>query len=130
MQKPQGIVLTHVHPDHEGDARTLAERWRCPVWVSLAERPIALREFEQMRVAAMPLDRWIVLPAMQLIGRKRRQRIFAAATLAPVVRPFDPAAGVPGLHEWRAASTPGHTIGHTSPSSAPVMECCSTVTRW
>lgn len=114
MQKPHSIVLTHVHPDHEGDSRTLAERWRCPVWVSRAELPIALRDFEQMRATPMPLDRWLVLPAMQLIGRKRRREIFAAATLAPVVRAFDPATGAPGLPEWVAVSTPGHTVGHVS----------------
>lgn len=72
-EKPKGIVLTHVHPDHEGDARALAERWGCPVWVSPAELPIALRDFDAMRATAMPLDRWMVLPAMRLLGSGRRE---------------------------------------------------------
>jgi glyoxylase-like metal-dependent hydrolase (beta-lactamase superfamily II) len=56
-KQPQGILLTHVHPDHEGDARKLAERWGCPVWVNRPELPIAIRDFEAMRASAMLLDR-------------------------------------------------------------------------
>lgn len=112
--KPHGILLTHVHPDHEGDARNVAERWGCPVWVSRLELPIALRDFDAMRATAMPLDRWVVLPGMQLIGSKRRERIFAAGTLEPVVRAFDPLRGVPGMPEWVGVPTPGHTAGHLS----------------
>lgn len=114
VEKPRGILLTHVHPDHEGDARRLAERWGCPVWVSPLELPIAVRNFEVMRAAAMPLDRWIVLPAMRLMGSKRRQRMFAAGTLAPAVRSFDPARGVPEMPDWVGVPTPGHTVGHLS----------------
>lgn len=114
VEKPHGIVLTHVHPDHEGDARTLAERWGCPVWVSPAELPIALRDFERMRATPMPLDRWVVLPAMQLMGSRRRQRVFAAGTLQSVVREFEPASGVPGMPDWVGVPTPGHTVGHVS----------------
>lgn len=112
--KPRGILLTHVHPDHEGDARRLAERWRCPVWVGRDELPVALRDFEAMQASAMPLDRWLVLPTMRLMGRKRRELIFSAATLAPVVRGFDPAGGVPGMPDWVGVPSPGHTVGHVS----------------
>jgi glyoxylase-like metal-dependent hydrolase (beta-lactamase superfamily II) len=111
---PQGIALTHLHPDHEGDARVLADRWGCPVWVSPGELPVALRDFEHMRATAMPLDRWLVLPAMRLLGPERRRRIFAARTLQPVVRAFDPAEAVPGLPDWVWVPTPGHTPGHVS----------------
>ena len=113
-QRPQGIVLTHVHPDHEGDARRLAERWGCPVWVSRLELPIATRDFQAMRACAMPLDRWVVLPVMNLMGGRRRQRIFAAATLEAVVREFDPSDGAPGMPGWVGVPTPGHTAGHVS----------------
>lgn len=127
--RPRGIVLTHVHPDHEGDARRRAERWRCPVWVSAAELPIALRDFEAMRATAMPLDRWVVLPAMWLMGRKRRERIFSAATLASVVRRFDPAGGVPGMRDWVGVPTPG-TPWDTTRSSGRGTGCCSAATPW
>lgn len=111
---PKGIVLTHVHPDHEGDARSLAERWDCPVWVSPAELPIARRDFDAMRVTAMPLDRWVILPVMRLMGSRRRERIFAAGTLATVARELDPEGEVPGMPDWVSVPTPGHTAGHVS----------------
>jgi deazaflavin-dependent oxidoreductase (nitroreductase family) len=113
-QTPDGILLTHVHPDHEGDTRTLAGRWGCPVWVSPAELPIALRDFDGMRATAMPLDRWAILPAMRLLGSERRQRIFASATLEPVVRAFNPTDEVPGMPDWIGVPSPGHTAGHVS----------------
>lgn len=113
-ETPKGILLTHEHPDHEGDSRILAERWGCPVWVSPAELPIALRDFKAMQATAMPLDRWVILPVMRLMGSKRRAKTFSAGTLEPVVRTFDPANGIPGLPDWVAVPTPGHTAGHLS----------------
>lgn len=113
-ERPKGIVLTHVHPDHEGDARALAERWGCPVWVSPGELPIARRDFDAMRATAMPLDRWVILPVMRLMGSRRRERIFAAGTLATVARELDPGREVPGMPDWVVVPTPGHTAGHVS----------------
>lgn len=113
-ERPHGIYLTHDHPDHEGDARALAERWGCPVWVSRPELPIARRDFDAMLATAMPLDRWVILPAMRLVGAGRRRRIFAAATLEPVVRGLDLEGEVPGMQGWRAVPSPGHTLGHVS----------------
>ena len=49
------ILLTHEHPDHEGDALQLARRWGCPVYVPEAEMPIARRDLDAMKAAAMPL---------------------------------------------------------------------------
>jgi glyoxylase-like metal-dependent hydrolase (beta-lactamase superfamily II) len=129
VEKPKGVLLTHMHPDHEGDARTLAERWGCPVWVSSLELPIALRDFDAMRATAMPLDRWVVLPAMQLMGSKRRQRIFAAGTLEPVVRAFDPVLGflacLSGSVCPRRATPPA-----TFRCSVPMTVCFSVGMRW
>jgi glyoxylase-like metal-dependent hydrolase (beta-lactamase superfamily II) len=111
---PSAILLTHVHPDHEGDSRALATDWRCPVYVSPQELPIADRDFSAMRDTAMPLDRWLVLPMMRAMGARRRQAIFDSATLAGVVRVFDPSTNVPGLPGWACLPTPGHTVGHVS----------------
>ncbi len=72
--EPGGILLTHVHPDHEGSAREPAERWACPIWVSAGELPIAQWDFEAMSATAMPLDRWVVLPVVRLLGSERRER--------------------------------------------------------
>ena len=111
---PSAILLTHVHPDHEGDSRALATDWRCPVYVSPQELPIADRDFSAMRDTAMPLDRWLVLPMMRAMGARRRQAIFDSATLAGVVRVLDPSRNIPGLPGWACVPTPGHTLGHVS----------------
>jgi glyoxylase-like metal-dependent hydrolase (beta-lactamase superfamily II) len=36
-----GIVLTHLHPDHDGAALDLAEAWDCPVYMHNDELPLA-----------------------------------------------------------------------------------------
>ena len=66
------ILLTHEHPDHEGDAIALARHWGCPVYLGADEMPVAVRDFAAMQATAMPLDRWVILPIMRLIGRRRR----------------------------------------------------------
>jgi glyoxylase-like metal-dependent hydrolase (beta-lactamase superfamily II) len=40
--------------------------------------------------------------------------MIARASLAEVVRPFEPEAGVRGLPDWTCIPTPGHTPGHVS----------------
>ena len=111
---PVGILLTHAHPDHEGDCLALARKWQCPVWLSPGEFGIACRDFDAMVATAMPLDRWMILPIMRLLGRRRRQALFARTSLAPVAREFNPGAGLPGLPDWECIPTPGHTSGHVS----------------
>lgn len=111
---PVGILLTHAHPDHEGDCPALARRWDCPVWLSPDEFRIACRDFDAMLATAMPLDRWMILPIMRLLGRRRRRALFARTSLAAVARQLDPGAGVPGLPDWECIPTPGHTSGHVS----------------
>jgi glyoxylase-like metal-dependent hydrolase (beta-lactamase superfamily II) len=112
--RPAAILLTHDHPDHEGSALRLARRWGCPVYLHPAELPIASRDFAAMVATAAPLDRWIVLPLMRAIGRRRREALFARSSLTEVVRTLDPDAAVPGLPGWRCIPTPGHTPGHVS----------------
>lgn len=111
---PSAILLTHVHPDHEGDSRALATGWGCPIYVSAPELPIATRDLLAMQATAMPLDRWIVLPIMRAMGARRRQAIFDSATLAGLARPLDPSTAIPGLPGWVCVPTPGHTAGHVS----------------
>jgi glyoxylase-like metal-dependent hydrolase (beta-lactamase superfamily II) len=112
--RPAAILLTHDHPDHEGSALHLARAWDCAVYLHPTELPIATRDFAAMVATAMPLDRWIVLPLMRVMGRRRRQAIFARSSLAEVARAFEPDAGVPGLPGWQCLPTPGHTPGHVS----------------
>ena len=106
--RPAAIVLTHIHPDHSGSAPGLARRWGLPVHVHPAEVPQAggrlLDEY------ANPLDRWVLRPLLGFLPPGTLE----GTDLAGVVRPFDPAAGVPGLPGWRCIPTPGHTPGHVA----------------
>ena len=111
---PEAILLTHDHPDHEGDALQLAQRWGCPVYLNSTELPIARRDFAAMKATAMPLDRWLVLPLMQAMGRRRREAIFARASLGAVAVGLSPGAPMPQLPDWQCIATPGHTDGHVS----------------
>jgi glyoxylase-like metal-dependent hydrolase (beta-lactamase superfamily II) len=111
---PSCILLTHVHPDHSGSARELAAAWDCPVLVHPAEIPIATGDFEAMDRYAGPLDRWVILPVMRVIGRRRREGILAAGSLEAVVRPLGPDGSIPGIDGWVWVHTPGHTPGHVA----------------
>lgn len=111
---PSCILLTHVHPDHSGSARELAAAWGCPVLVHPAEIPIATGDFGAMVRYAGPMDRWLILPLMQAIGRRRREAILEAGSLAGTVRPLEPDGSIPGLDGWQWMHTPGHTPGHVA----------------
>ena len=111
---PTAILLTHVHPDHSGSAGELARAWGCPVFAHPAEVPIATGDFAAMVRYAGPLDRWLILPLMRAIGRRRREAILAAGSLAGIVRPLAPDGAILGLDAWRWIPTPGHTPGHVA----------------
>ena len=112
--RPAAILLTHCHPDHAGSALPLAGSWGCPVYLHPDELPIASADFAAMVASAGPLDRWVVLPLMRAMGRRRREAILARSRLDEVARTFDPGAGAPGLPGWECIPTPGHTPGHVS----------------
>lgn len=111
---PVAILLTHAHPDHEGSARALAEAWGCPVLVHPAERAIAEGDVAAMEAAAGPLDRWAILPAMGLLGARRRAALVTRSSLAGLVGELGADGAVPGMDGWRWVPTPGHTPGHVS----------------
>ena len=111
---PASILVTHDHPDHAGSARDLARTWDCPVWVHPDELPLAHADLATVRRYANPLDRWIVLPLLRIRGPKRAEAVVARTNLGDVARAFDPGAGVPGLPDWEAVPTPGHTPGHAA----------------
>jgi glyoxylase-like metal-dependent hydrolase (beta-lactamase superfamily II) len=105
--RPAAILLTHDHPDHEGSALRLARTWDCAVYVHPNELPIATRDFAAMVASAVPLDRWVVLPLMRAMGRRRRAALFARSSLAEVALAFQLDAEVPGLPGWACIPTPG-----------------------
>lgn len=112
--RPAAILLTHVHPDHDGSALELARAWDCPVYVHPDELPQACGDFAAISAAAGPLDTWLILPLMRALGRRRRAAILERSSLESVARSYDPSGYVPGLPGWTCVPTPGHTPGHVS----------------
>jgi glyoxylase-like metal-dependent hydrolase (beta-lactamase superfamily II) len=111
---PAAILLTHCHPDHDGSARELASLWRCPVYAHPEELPIACGDMGAIERSANPLDRWLILPSLRLLGEKWMQAMVGRSSLEGVVRPLDPHDSVPGLPDWELILTPGHTPGHVA----------------
>ena len=120
---PSAVLLTHVHPDHSGSARALALAWGCPVFAHPAEVPIATGDFAAMERHAGPLDRWLILPVMRIIGRRRREAILAAGSLAGVVQPLPPGGEIPA---WKAGhgSTRRATLRGTSRTCGHATGSC------
>jgi glyoxylase-like metal-dependent hydrolase (beta-lactamase superfamily II) len=112
--RADAILLTHEHPDHDGAALELARTWDCMVYMHPEEVPIARRDFSAMVASAHPLDRWLILPLMRAMGRRRREAVFARSSLASVARSLEPGSQIPGLPGWECIHTPGHTPGHVS----------------
>lgn len=106
--RPAAILLTHLHPDHSGSAPELARRWGVPVWVHPDELPQASGRL--LAEYANPLDRWVLGPLLRLLPAGT----IPETDMADLVRPMDPASGVPGLPGWRCVPTPGHTPGHVA----------------
>ncbi len=112
---PASILLTHDHPDHAGSVRELVRMWDCPVYVHPDELPLAAAgDLPTIRWYANPLDRWIILPLLRVMPRRRVEAMVAQSSLKDVVRPFDPDEAVPGLPDWECIPTPGHTPGHVA----------------
>lgn len=111
---PAAILLTHDHPDHSGAARELAKAWDVRVWVHPDELPMCLGDMTTYRRYAHPLDRWVILPMLRLLGTKRAAAITSEASLAGVVQAFDAGAAPPGLPDWEVVPTRGHTPGHAA----------------
>lgn len=85
-----------------------------PGYLHPAELPIASSDFAAMRAVAAPLDRWVVVPIMRAMGRRRRQELLTSGSLASIARPLTPGNPVPALPDWQVLATPGHTPGHPS----------------
>jgi glyoxylase-like metal-dependent hydrolase (beta-lactamase superfamily II) len=78
------------------------------------ELPLARGEYAALAEGSGPLDVFLILPLLNLLGRRRRDALLARSSLAPVARPLDPRRAPPGLPDWRCVPTPGHTPGHVS----------------
>ena len=110
--RPSAILLTHIHPDHSGSALELARMWDLPVYVHPDEMVLAPGGY--LPEYGNPLDRWLVAPVLRLVPRRAVEASRKRSSLEGTARAFDPAAGVPGLLDWQAVPTPGHTPGHVA----------------
>ena len=110
--RPAAIVLTHIHPDHAGSALELARLWDLPVHVHPGELPLASGRY--LPEYGNPLDRWLIAPLLRLVPHRTVEAGLSPNSLAGTARAFDPVAGVPGLPDWQAVPTPGHTPGHVA----------------
>ncbi|HMD87740.1 MAG TPA: MBL fold metallo-hydrolase, partial [Anaerolineaceae bacterium] len=89
--RPAMILLTHDHPDHAGSALELARMWNCPIYVHPDELPlVAIENLSTIEKYANPLDRWIILPLLHTMPRRRIESIISKASLKEVTRVFDP----------------------------------------
>jgi glyoxylase-like metal-dependent hydrolase (beta-lactamase superfamily II) len=69
--RPAAILLTHVHPDHDGAALELSRLWEVPVFMHPAEMPLTAGTIAAVEAyPAGPLDRWIILPLMRRLPRR------------------------------------------------------------
>ena len=78
------------------------------------ELPMVFGDISTFKTYANPLDRWVVLPLLRLMGRKRSQAMVSKASLKDVARALDLSAELPGLPDWQLVPTPGHTPGHVA----------------
>jgi len=89
--------------------------WDCPVYVHPDELPLAtISALSTVEKYANPLDRWLVLPLLRLLPRRRVESMLSRSSLKGVARAFDPEDAVPGLPDWECIHTPGHTPGHVA----------------
>jgi len=112
--RPAAVLLTHDHPDHAGAALALARLWDLSVYVHPDEMPMVRGNMETFKKYANPLDRWMVLPIMRTMGKRRTQEIIDQSSFKEVARALDPGADLPGLPDWELIPTPGHTPGHVA----------------
>jgi glyoxylase-like metal-dependent hydrolase (beta-lactamase superfamily II) len=111
---PTAILLTHDHPDHAGSALELARIWDCPVYLHPDELPLAVtKDLATVKKYANPLDRWLILPMLRLMPRRRVELMLSRESLKGVARALEPGA-VPGLPDWECLPVPGHTPGQVA----------------
>jgi glyoxylase-like metal-dependent hydrolase (beta-lactamase superfamily II) len=104
--RPRAILLTHGHFDHVGSAKSLADSWDCPVYVSESEMP-----FVTGRRPYAPPDPRVGGGLMSFLSFAYPRGPY---DLGDRVRELPRGGVIPALSGWRWIPTPGHTIGHAS----------------
>ena len=102
--RPVGIVLTHGHFDHAGNADALALDWNVPVLAHPLELPYLTGKSDYPPIdSSMGGAIATMARAFSNRGRTLRARVFELS-----------GGTLPGVSDWRWIHTPGHTPGHIS----------------
>ena len=102
---PRAILLTHGHFDHAGSAGALADFWGVSIYAHSRELRFLTGESKY--------------PPFNFNSPgffTRLAKFFPTSTvdLGSRVRAFETGQPIPGLPDWEAIETPGHTPGHVS----------------
>lgn len=103
---PKAILLTHGHFDHVGSLEALLEHWPVPVYAHHTELP-----FLTGRASYPPPDPTVGGGAMSWFSFLYPTK---PIDLGARVQALPESGEIPGLPDWRAIPTPGHSPGHVS----------------
>jgi glyoxylase-like metal-dependent hydrolase (beta-lactamase superfamily II) len=116
------VIVTHMHPDHIGNAHWLTERWGCRLWISATDWSAArlasqsTTGFGGDAAAAFFGEHGLVDP--EAIAKVRGRGGYYAAMVPQVPRQYrrlmDGQVLRIGAHEWRCHVGYGHAPEHIS----------------
>ncbi len=117
----KGIIVTHMHPDHFGQAGYLSDRWRAPLLMSFAEyamgRALSAPPSQAGQWPAEDYYRRAGLNSEQIESRKNYDGGFASL-MEPVPRAFKRLQHGQSLdindHRWQVMIGRGHSPEHVS----------------
>jgi glyoxylase-like metal-dependent hydrolase (beta-lactamase superfamily II) len=116
------VIVTHMHPDHVGNAHWLTEHWNCRLWMSATD-------WNAARIASQSTTGFGGAPAAAFFGEhglvdpealeKVRARAGYYGSMVPAVprqfrRLLDGQRLRIGAHEWRCIAGYGHAPEHIS----------------
>jgi glyoxylase-like metal-dependent hydrolase (beta-lactamase superfamily II) len=102
--RPEAIILTHGHFDHAGSAGSLAEYWGVKIYAHRLELPYLTGQSKYP--PPDPTVGGFMAQMIRLFPNKAYDYSEHMRTL--------PLRSIPGMSDWRAIETPGHTPGHVS----------------
>jgi glyoxylase-like metal-dependent hydrolase (beta-lactamase superfamily II) len=116
------VIVTHMHPDHIGNAQWLTERWNCRLWISATDWYAARLASQSTTgfggddAAAFFAEHGLVDP--EAIAKVRGRGGYYASMVPQVPRQYrrlmDGLALRIGDHEWRCIAGHGHAPEHIS----------------